>query len=66
MFFRSAKTAKLLMLRSDFRKKGVCSKSATKMLYWNKFLVSDAAFSNYLVIVRVAGHQRLVVRKRYR
>ena len=27
----------VLMFSSDFRKNGVCSKSATKMLYWNKF-----------------------------
>ena len=29
------RTAKLLMFRSNFRKKGVCYKSAT--LYWDKF-----------------------------
>ena len=32
------------MFRSDLRKKGVCSKSATKMLYQNKFLVSECIF----------------------
>ena len=32
------------MFRSDLRKKGVCSKSVTKMLYWNKFLVSECIF----------------------
>ena len=29
------------MFRSDLKKKGVCSKSVTKMLYRNKFLVSE-------------------------
>ena len=32
------------MFRSDLRKKGVCSKSVTKMLYWNKLLVSECIF----------------------
>ena len=32
------------MLRSDFRKKAVCSKSVTKTLYRNKFLVSEYIF----------------------
>ena len=30
--------------KSDFRKKGVCSKSVTKTLYRNKFLVSECIF----------------------
>ena len=38
---RSGRTAKLLMFRLDVRKKGVCSKSVTKTLYRNKFLVSE-------------------------
>ena len=33
-----------VMFRSDLRKKGVCCKSATKMLYQNKFLVSECIF----------------------
>ena len=33
-----------LMLRWDFRKKGVCFKSTTKTLYRNKFLVSECIF----------------------
>ena len=32
------------MLNSDFRKKGVCSKSVTKTLYGNEFLVSKYIF----------------------
>ena len=32
------------MFRSDFRKEGVCSKSATKRLYRSKFLVSECIF----------------------
>ena len=32
------------MLKSDFRKMGVCSKSVTKTLYGNKFLVSEYIF----------------------
>ena len=32
------------MLKSDFRKKGVCSKSDTKTLYGNKFLLSEYIF----------------------
>ena len=36
-FSERQKNSKLLMFRSDFRKKGVCSKSVT--LYGNKFLV---------------------------
>ena len=31
------------MFRSDFRKKGVCSKSVTKTLYQNKVLASSVA-----------------------
>ena len=53
------------MFRSDLRKKGVCPKSATKMLYRNKFLVSEC-ISKQFVIVRVAGYQGLVVCKKYR
>ena len=34
----------MLIFGSDLRKKGVCSKSATKMLHWNKFLVSECIF----------------------
>ena len=33
--------AKLLVLQSDIRKKEVCSKSVSKALYGNKFLVSE-------------------------
>ena len=40
-YFKWKRTAKLLMLRSDFKKKEVCSKSFTKTLNWNKFLVSE-------------------------
>ena len=32
------------MFKSDLRKKEVCSKSVTKMLYRNKFLVSECIF----------------------
>ena len=35
------------MFRSDLRKKRVCSKSATKMLYRNKFLVSIFKWGKY-------------------
>ena len=38
------RTAKLLMFRSYFSKKGVCPKSVTKTLYRNKFLVSECIF----------------------
>ena len=38
------RSAKLLMLKSDFRKKGVYSKTVTKTLYRNKFLVSKYIF----------------------
>ena len=38
------RTAKLLMFRLYFRKKDVCSKSVTKTLYQNKFLVSECIF----------------------
>ena len=64
-FSEEQKNSKLLMFRSDFRKKGVCSKSVTKMLCQKKFLVSECIISNYIVIVRVAGYQTLVVHKRY-
>ena len=37
------KKAKLI-LRPDFRKNGVCSKSVTKTFYQNKFLVSEYIF----------------------
>ena len=37
-------TAKLLIFRSDLRKKKVCSKSATEMLCRNKFLVIEFIF----------------------
>ena len=37
-------TAKLLMLRSNFKKYEVCSKSVTKTCSWNKFLVSECIF----------------------
>ena len=47
------------------RKKSVCSKSVTKTLYRNKFLVSEC-ISNWFVIARVAGYQRLVVCNRNR
>ena len=43
-FSEVQKNSKLLMFRSDFRNKGLCSKSTTKMLYQNKFLVSDCIF----------------------
>ena len=32
------------MFRSDLGKEGVCSKSATKMFYRNKFLVNECIF----------------------
>ena len=44
VFQKYKRTAKLLMLRSHSRKKRVCSKSVTKKLYWNKFLVSECNF----------------------
>ena len=45
------------MFRSDLRKKGVCSKSATKMLYRYKFLVSECIFK-LVCYCRLAGYQR--------
>ena len=41
------RTAKLLMFKSDLRKRGgVCSKSVTKTLCGNKFLVSEYIFKS--------------------
>ena len=40
-FSEVQKIAKLLMFRSYFRKKEVCSKSVTKKLYRKKILVSE-------------------------
>ena len=37
-FQKCKRTLNLLISSSDFSKKGVCSKSAAKMLYRNKFL----------------------------
>ena len=42
----------LLMFRSDFRKKGVCSKSATKTLYSSKFLVMECIFTSELQVIK--------------
>ena len=39
---KNSKVVKLF--RPDLRKKGGCSKSVTKMLYWNKLLVSECIF----------------------
>ena len=38
------RTAKLSMFRLDFWKKGVCSKFATKTLYWDRFWVRECIF----------------------
>ena len=38
------RTAKLPIFRSDFRKKGVWSKSVTKALYRNKLLLRECIF----------------------
>ena len=43
-YLEMPKNSKDVMLRSDFRKKGVCSKSVTKPLYWKNFLVSEYIF----------------------
>ena len=40
------------MFRSDFRKKGVCSKSATKTLYSSKFLVMECIFTSELQVIK--------------
>ena len=42
--FSEAQKKSKLMFRWDFRKKGVCSKSTTKTLYRNKFLVRGCIF----------------------
>ena len=53
------RTTKLLMFRSDLRKKEVYSKSATKTLYRKKVLVSECIFI-------LVCYQRLVGCNRYR
>ena len=53
------------MFRSDFRKKGVCSKSATKTLYPNKVLVSEWVFKLVCHCHLVIDYQRLIVCKKY-
>ena len=50
------------VFRSDFRMKGVCSKSVTKKNYRNKFLVSKCIFK---LVCHCQSDQRFVVRKRY-
>ena len=40
----STKTAKLVMFRSNFSRKGVCSKFVTKTLYRTTVLVSECIF----------------------
>ena len=61
VILKCKRTAKLLMLKSDFKKKGVCSKSVTKMLYENKFLVSEY-ISKLVYHCGVAGDQRFAVK----
>ena len=56
------KAAKLLMFRSDFRKKGVCSKFITKKLYGNTFLVSESIFK---LVCHCESCRWFVVRKGY-
>ena len=63
-FSKVQRTAKLLMFRSDFRKKRVCYESAIKTLYWNKLVVSECIFK-LVCIVRVVDYQILIVHKRY-
>ena len=59
------RTANLLMFISDFRKKGVCSKSFTETLYGNKILVSECIFKLVCHCENCRLSDRLTVCKRY-
>ena len=57
------------MFRSDFIKKGVCSKSVTKTLYRNKSLVSECIFKlvcHYESCRHIRGVEMFVFRKIWR
>ena len=59
------RTPKLLIFKSDFRKKGVCSKSVTKTLRRNIVLVSECIFKLLYHFESCRLLDRLFVCKRY-